>query len=128
MLQQGLAFAQCMRSHGVTNYPDPSLSSNGDLTQNNNSWSGIDPNSPTYKAALLACQKYGPSGGGDTKTLPVTAQTLKYAQCMRSHGVTNFPDAGEITRNMGIDPNGPSFQAAQSACKSLLPVPGANGG
>lgn len=38
-------------------------------------------------------------------------QGLQYAQCMRSHGVTNFRDAGEITRNMGIDPNSPTFQS-----------------
>jgi hypothetical protein len=129
VLQQGLQYAQCMRSHGVTNYPDPSVSPNGDL-QGSGPISGIDTNSPTYTAAAQACQKDAPSGfSGGAKSLPASAQTLKYAQCMRSHGVTNYPDAGEITRSMGIDPNSPTFQAASSACKSLLPVPGgANGG
>jgi hypothetical protein len=112
-----------MRSHGVTNYSDPSLSPNGDLQSNGAS--GIDSNSPTYQAAAQVCQKYAPSGfDGGAKGLPTSAQTLKYAQCMRSHGVTNYPDEGEISRNMGIDPNSPTFQAAQSACRSLLPVPG----
>ncbi|MGO9179419.1 MAG: hypothetical protein ACLQHS_09130, partial [Candidatus Limnocylindrales bacterium] len=52
---------------------------------------------------------------------------------MRAHGVPNFPDpkfsGGGISMNLngsGIDPNSPTFQAAQQACQSLLP--GANGG
>ena len=53
----------------------------------------------------------------------------KFAGCMRAHGVKNFPDPGsqgliQIGPSSGIDPSSPTFQAAQSACRKLLP----NGG
>jgi hypothetical protein len=48
---------------------------------------------------------------------------------MRSHGVPNFPDPSSGGRlsvgpGSGIDPNSPTFQAAQRACQKELP----NGG
>jgi hypothetical protein len=49
--QQALAFSACMRSHGVPNFPDPTP---GGATQIR----GIDPQSPQYKTATTACQKY----------------------------------------------------------------------
>lgn len=50
----------------------------------------------------------------------------KFASCMRSHGVPNFPDPSaqggiSITPSMGIDPGSAQFQAAQSACQKDLP-------
>jgi hypothetical protein len=59
------------------------------------------------------------------------ARLLKAAQCMRSHGVPNFPDPTESNGGQaigfhvsGIDPNSPQFQAAQKACRSLSPLLG----
>ena len=45
---------------------------------------------------------------------------------MRSHGVPNFPDPipdGDLSleRNSGINPQSPSFQAAQTACSKFQP-------
>jgi hypothetical protein len=45
---------------------------------------------------------------------------------MRSHGVPNFPDPSpggglEITPKSGVDPQSPSFQAAQEACAKFQP-------
>ena len=62
------------------------------------------------------------------------AQVLAYSECMRAHGITDFPDpqsqAGggfglQIRVNPGsdLDPNSPKFQAAQTACQSLMPAP-----
>jgi hypothetical protein len=64
---------------------------------------------------------------------------LKFSQCMRTHGVPNFPDpkfSGGGTRltlkatgTNRIDPNSSQFQAAQKTCQSDLPrPPGAKGG
>jgi hypothetical protein len=60
--QQDLAFAQCMRSHGVPNYPDPNVSLGAEFAQ-----LGINPNSPHFQAALRTCDRLVPppsQGGG----------------------------------------------------------------
>jgi hypothetical protein len=52
----------------------------------------------------------------------VKAQMVRFAQCMRAHGVSNYPDpifhGGGIVSQLptGVDPNSPSFQAAAKAC------------
>jgi hypothetical protein len=51
---QLLAFAKCMRSHGVPAFPDPQSESGG--TQMNVHHAKIDPNSPIVKAAIAACR------------------------------------------------------------------------
>jgi hypothetical protein len=70
----------------------------------------------------------GSSGGGATLSLK-TADAAKFAACMRTHGVPNFPDPnsqGAITigPSSGLDPGSPTFNAAQQHCRSVLP----NGG
>jgi hypothetical protein len=50
-----LAFAACMRSHGVPGYPDPTFS-NGGVSQGFGRSNGIDPNSPIFQAAQKACR------------------------------------------------------------------------
>lgn len=54
---QFLAFAKCMRSHGVPNFPDPA-SSGGKLGLS--APQGIDTQSPVYQAAQSACQSQEP--------------------------------------------------------------------
>ena len=49
------------------------------------------------------------------------AQLLKFAECMRSHGVTGYPDPGSSGLSAAPDPSSPAYQAAQKACKSLMP-------
>jgi hypothetical protein len=56
MQQAMLAFARCMRSHGVPKFPDPKVG--GALTIG--SKSGVDPNTPQFKAAQQACKKLVP--------------------------------------------------------------------
>ena len=55
---------------------------------------GVDPSSPAFKAAQAKCEKFLPPGPGSGP--PPSAQTLahylKVAQCMRRHGVPDFPD------------------------------------
>jgi hypothetical protein len=112
-----------MRSHGVTNYADPVPGKAQSI-----GGSGLDTNSPTYQAAAGACQKYQPTAGNSTDQGPTPgAQTaqLKFAVCMRSHGVTNFPEGNsgggqQSLSQYGIDTNSPTFQKANQACSSLL--------
>lgn len=53
---------------------------------------------------------------------------LSYAQCMRSHGLTGFPDPVESGRQLSFDPRAdsrsPASASASAACRHLLP----NGG
>lgn len=69
-IKQMLAFASCMRSHGITKFPDPQVSSGGGVRQTIGPDSGIDPASPTFQAAQKTCQKLLPddvhmqAGGG----------------------------------------------------------------
>lgn len=70
-----------------------------------------------------------PDTAVDTSTAMVA-----YAQCMRENGVPDFPDPADgnrlvITRtktaedqDSTLDPDSPTFQAAQDACRHLLPA------
>ena len=56
-------------------------------------------------------------------------QAMKFAQCMRDNGVSQFPDpdaSGALTidgviNGSSLDPNSAAFQQAISACKNLEP-------
>jgi hypothetical protein len=127
-----LKFSQCMRKHGVTNFPDPSSSGGGISLSSGN---GIDPNSPTFQTAQKACQSLLPKPSA-AQQRQAEQNALKFSQCMRAHGVTNFPDpqfnnsGGGIGIKIsagggsGLDPNSPTFKTAQNACAKLLHLPG----
>jgi hypothetical protein len=65
MQEQALKFSRCMRSHGVPKFPDPIFSA-GKATLKLDRRSGIDPNSPVFRAAQKACEKEMP--GAKTRT------------------------------------------------------------
>jgi hypothetical protein len=82
-------------------------------------------------AAALALTVAGCGGSGDSKSSssgsnsnPTLEQAVKYAQCMRENGVTNFPDPDKNGRFMiaaGVDNKSPQAKKAQQACKSQEP-------
>jgi hypothetical protein len=124
-----LEYAQCMRAHGVPDFPDPV---NGGFEINNTTpGSDLDPTSPKFIAADSACQALSPEGhaAGGTADPQLQAKALAYAACIRSHGVPSYPDpvfvGGSIRETVragsGPDPDSPQFIAAQSACQSLEP-------
>jgi hypothetical protein len=125
---QMLKYSQCMRSHGLPNFPDPQQESDGGISLSIRKGSGLDPGSQPFKAAETACRKYSPRRGNN-KPVPAAEQQkfLRFAQCMRTHGVPNYPDpqfsGGGIQMRMppGLGPDSPSIKAAQQACKSLTP-------
>jgi hypothetical protein len=88
-LQQAMiAFAKCMRSSGVPNFPDPNGSGGFPVH------AGMDRSSPLFKAAQAKCHKLLPEGpGSGPPPSPQTlARFLNIARCMRRHGVSDFPD------------------------------------
>jgi hypothetical protein len=130
------AYSRCMRKHGVPNFPDPDSEGHLRLTFRRGAGgrtSGVDPSSPLFRKAQQACQKLAPNGGKvSTKQQAADLKAmLKFAACMRSHGVPKFPDpqsasgGGGILMKMqpgqGLDPASPVFQAAQKACQKLAP-------
>ena len=119
---QLLAFVRCVRSHGVANYPDPT--SSGKLP----TATPQQLSSSKVQAAENACQHLLPNGdGGPTQgqVQQYRNSLLPYARCMRSHGVSNFPDPdsrGHLDVGAGTDVpvNTPQFQRAFAACKRTL--------
>jgi hypothetical protein len=126
-----LKYAECMRAHGVRNFPDPTQAGNGvSLSVSGSVGSGLDPNSPQFQSAQRACQSLLPQGGaGGPTSAQARQQALAFSQCMRSHGVPNFPDPQfngnrvgiRISPGTGLDPSSPTFQQAQQACQGKLP-------
>jgi hypothetical protein len=130
-----VALARCMRSHGVPSFPDPSTSGGFNLTTTPNGPSGaIDIDSRQVQAAYRACRHLLADGGPDISRLEQQIRQkqrqalpglLKFARCMRSHGVPNFPDPapnGPDLKEAGISPASPQFQAAVRACRHALPA------
>jgi hypothetical protein len=89
-----LRYAQCMRESGVPGFPDPDAGG-GFVFQDGG---GVDPSSPSFKAAQATCRKLLPNGGppapgSSTHPSPqALAELVKAAQCMRRHGISDFPD------------------------------------
>ena len=85
----GIAFASCMRAHGI-NIPDPGSGGGGIQLP-----AGANPQSPGFQSAQKACFKLLP-GGGPGRGQPASAsqkrQMLAMSECMRRHGLSTFPD------------------------------------
>jgi hypothetical protein len=125
---KALAYTQCMRSNGVANYPDPNAQGQILFPPND----GLDYGSPQFTHAIKTCGKW--------RGTPMTAQQvqqalshfLKYDACMRSHGITDQPDAitafGGVMQGYPSDANSPQYAAAQQACRSLEPHNPSGGG
>jgi hypothetical protein len=126
-----LAFARCMRSNGVPNYPDPS--SGGELVKKTPQQLGVSTSQ--FQAARRACQHLLPNGGQTHAQYvqQLRARTLRLARCMRAHGVTNFPDPGsdghfpDAQLHALENQDSPQFQAANNACEKIVPGPGQGG-
>lgn len=87
---KGVKFADCMRSHGVPNFPDPSAGGPIQISPS----SGVNPQSPAFQSAQNACSKFMPGGGPGGRQVSESRKLamLRLAQCMRKHGLSTFPD------------------------------------
>jgi hypothetical protein len=132
---QAVKFAECMRDHGVKNFPDPDAS--GQLTIDAVANSSVDIKSAVFTQALGACRDLEPSGfTGRKRTAAQQVSALRFAQCVRDHGVKDFPDPGpddpliDTTRippaatNAGIA----VLNAAMKQCSDLAHAAGVTGG
>lgn len=110
----GIAFADCMRSHGVPNFPDPGSGGGIQIP------SGTNPQAPAFQSAQRACQKLLPGGGPPPHASEQQKLRLfAMSRCMRAHGVTGFPDP------VSTPPSGPPAGGgiAFGAPGSVLVIP-----
>jgi hypothetical protein len=92
---KAVRFAECMRANGVSAFPDPDAS--GEMTIDGVlNGSSLDPSGAAWKTAIGACKDLEPPGftGGKVTPQQRTAR-LKFAQCIRDHGVKDFPDPAD---------------------------------
>jgi hypothetical protein len=118
--QDVVRFAHCMRSHGVTNLPDPTTAPRAFKDS-------FNTRSPAFQQSASACRHLLPGGGPSSQSGPppqarITA-LLAFARCLRSHGFPNFPDpsgSGQLSREMlaqaGVNLAQPAVRQAADAC------------
>lgn len=120
MQHDAVAFAGCMRTHGVPGFPDPTSP-----RQLKESLSPSTTQTPAFRSAQAACRHLLPDRGPQT-----TAQDraripaeLAFARCLRGHGYPRFPDptsGGQLTHEMlahaGIDARSGALVRAADAC------------
>ena len=119
-----MKFSGCMRSHGVSDFPDPTIGSNG--LPSFGPVLNVNGGAPVYNAAQRVCKQELPSIAPHTSAekARANAAALKYSTCMRSNGVPNFPDPNgqgliQVNATGTLEPSSPQFQKAVAACKSL---------
>ena len=125
--QADVQFADCMRAHGVSNFPDP-------LPTGGFPRGAAGPPTPASTTALRACMPVLHAGEGSRHAPSAgrLAAALRYARCIRAHGVPRFPDPVtspashdvNVIDDAGIlfpvgtevDPGSPAFQRADATC------------
>ncbi len=135
-LEKAVKFSQCMRSNGVSDFPDPNAS--GQLTIDAiANGSGVDTNTPAFQQALSACKDLEPPGfTGSTRSAQQQEAGLKFAQCIRDNGVPDFPDPtpdGPLVDTNRIPSAATSggmslLHAAMQECRSFAAAAGVTGG
>jgi hypothetical protein len=118
---KAVKFAACMRENGYPDFPDPKAS--GEFPD-----FGISVSPAVWTKALGACKELQPPGSFSAHLSPKQlSAALKFAQCIREHGVKDFPDplSGEpivdTTRIPSTNtPGGMSIlNAAMQKCRDL---------
>ena len=123
-----LAYARCMRSHGVPNFPDPTTGGGADKEAVVGALQAVG--NSQAQAAQTACMHVnggGPGAGqGAAQSQPHGPAMLAFARCMRRRGFPDFPDPtaqGQLSPEMvsaaGIDLHQPAVLNAGLACTSV---------
>ena len=117
-----MAIVTCYRAHGDPSFPDP-VYDPGD-----GRWHfAISPGSAPL-STQQACQHLFPSSNASPPVPQAQFQQLvRYAECIRQHGVPNWPDPdpdGSFPLPPTLNPKSPAGQAAGTACTRYLPSSG----
>lgn len=126
-----VAFARCMRSHGIPNWPDPG--SNGMFDKAKLQQLGVTPSrlraiEDQHCGHLLPVGPTPQESAQQARTR--LADELSFARCMRSRGVSRFPDptaqgdlSVEMVQAAGIDVRSAAVLHVVQAC-----LPASHGG
>jgi hypothetical protein len=117
LLEQGIRYAHCMREHGV---PMPDPVANGDGVH----LPGVDKDA--VDAAVLnraeqVCRQYRPVLSAPDRAQKVE-KARQYSQCMRGHGVRNYPDP-DSSGSVHDDPSfhqDPQYEHAKTICDAQI--------
>jgi hypothetical protein len=127
-----LAFARCMRSHGVRHWPDPDARGAVDKSKLTTQQLGVSAS--VIRTAGKACQQLLPQSSqpSQAQNQKVMSALWKFARCLRADGVTHWPDPlaesdpGQpgtpgFPRSMpGVNQNAPQVKAALNKCQHLM--------
>jgi hypothetical protein len=123
-----VAWSQCVRAHGIPNFPDPD--SSGQVPKETASQLGVSD--AVLAAATGACENLNPNNPQTPQTSQqILANGLTLAKCMRAHGVPKFPDPTTSSSgshfvisvsNDGFSPSDPQIIAKARACQQQLPA------
>lgn len=126
-----LAYASCMRAHGVPNFPDPA--SSGGIPKETSQQLGVSDSQ--LSAAQSDCQRLIPPGqslsGQTSQTVTTQEQQdyLRVSACMHAHGFASFPEpsfsGGQVEYPQVqhlVDVSSPQFIRAYHICQKLIPA------
>ena len=142
---QGVKFSQCMREHGLGDFPDVVPGQGLPIQHDLNGGVSILVNgvpqpvsSPKLDSALHSCARdmlgvmSSPVGAGVTPGTIQRALVLT-AECMRRSGVTGYPDPPALgtqvqmhlspsarARDAGINIDSPTFKSANAKCGRIM--------
>jgi hypothetical protein len=118
---KAVKFAECIREHGVHDFPDPDAK--GEFQY------GVSVSPAVWTKAVDACKDLQPPGSLSAKRTPKQlSASLRFAQCVRDNGVKDFPDPAngeplvDTRRIPSTDRTGGMsiLNAAMQKCRSLM--------
>jgi hypothetical protein len=126
-----LAFSECMRSHGVSQFPDPEPGQTEIKLPPANS-RGYGASASLFWSAANACRHLLPPGVGawyPRSEIPQVLRALRsFADCLRNRGISDWPDPKFDSQGRlgftgpGADnPPGSPTDRAVNECHHLLP-------
>ncbi len=124
-------WAACMRRHGDPQQADPTIDSHGVINIRvpmsfSSHQFGMDLHNivGTCSQYLGAAQRVLREEMPYTPFNPGNAALAQYADCMRTHGVPDYPSpTGSETNLLNINTNSPTFIRANSICGRLIHAP-----
>lgn len=125
MLAAAVAFARCMRSHGIPGWPDPMSGGVFDKAKLRQLGVGV-----TRVRALEQgpCDQLNSASPEQTITPVDRIDYSQAAACMRSHGFPGFPSptfpGGTVTVEIPptLDQDSQAFKSAAAICTRLIPA------
>jgi hypothetical protein len=132
-------WASCMRDNGDPGQVDPTIDANGviHITFPAGGNGPVDLGGPGGNSSN-PCSAYLTAAstalrGGQPLQRPDPAKLEKYSQCMRAHGIPDFPDPTanglsiRVHPGSDLDPRNPTLQNASKLCAKKTGVPGIGG-